>query len=63
MTICNMAVEAGARTGIIAPDEKTFAYLKGRPKSPTGKMWDEAMRYWETLHSDDGGRIRPRGQA
>jgi 3-isopropylmalate/(R)-2-methylmalate dehydratase large subunit len=53
MTVCNMAVEAGARTGIIAPDEKTFEYLKGRPKSPTGKLWDEAMRYWETLHSDD----------
>jgi len=53
MTVCNMSVEAGARTGIIAPDQKTFDYLKGRPKSPTGKMWDEAMRYWETLHSDD----------
>ena len=53
MTVCNMAVEAGARTGIIAPDEKTFEYLKGRPKSPTGTVWDEAMRYWETLHSDD----------
>lgn len=53
MTVCNMSVEAGARTGIIAPDEKTFEYLKGRPKSPTGKMWDEAMRYWETLRSDD----------
>ena len=52
MTVCNMSVEAGARTGIIAPDEKTFEYLKGRPKSPKGKMWDEAMRYWETLHSD-----------
>lgn len=53
MTVCNMAVEAGARTGIIAPDEKTFEYLKGRPKSPSGKMWDEALRYWETLRSDD----------
>jgi 3-isopropylmalate/(R)-2-methylmalate dehydratase large subunit len=52
MTICNMAVEAGARTGIIAPDEKTFEFLKGRPKSPNGRMWDEAMRYWATLHSD-----------
>lgn len=53
MTVCNMSVEAGARTGIVAPDEKTFEYLKGRPKSPTGTMWDEAMRCWETLHSDD----------
>jgi 3-isopropylmalate/(R)-2-methylmalate dehydratase large subunit len=57
MTVCNMAVEAGARTGIIAPDNKTFAYLKGRPKSPTGRMWDEAMRYWEALHSDDGAEF------
>jgi 3-isopropylmalate/(R)-2-methylmalate dehydratase large subunit len=53
MTVCNMSVEAGARTGIIAPDEKTYAFLKARPKSPRGKMWDDAMRYWETLHSDD----------
>jgi 3-isopropylmalate/(R)-2-methylmalate dehydratase large subunit len=52
MTVCNMSVEAGARTGVIAPDEKTFEFLKGRPKSPSGKMWDEAMRYWETLRSD-----------
>ncbi len=57
MTVCNMSVEAGARTGIIAPDDKTFAYLKGRPKSPKGKMWDEAMRYWETLHSDDAAEF------
>jgi len=57
MTVCNMAVEAGARTGIIAPDETTFSYLKGRPKSPKGEMWDEAMRYWETLYSDDGAEF------
>src|SRR5450631_3812894 len=49
MTVCNMSVEAGARTGIIAPDEKTYEFLKGRPKSPKGETWDEAMRYWETL--------------
>lgn len=54
MTICNMAVEAGARAAIIAPDHKTFDYLKGRPKSPEGKVWDDAMRYWETLCSDEG---------
>ena len=53
MTVCNMSVEAGARTGIIAPDEKTYEFLKGRPKSPKGKTWDDAMRYWETLRSDE----------
>jgi 3-isopropylmalate/(R)-2-methylmalate dehydratase large subunit len=53
MTVCNMSVEAGARTGIIAPDQKTYEFLKGRPKSPKGDTWDQAMRYWETLRSDD----------
>ena len=53
MTICNMSVEAGARTGIIAPDQKTFEYLRDRPKSPKGALWDAAMRYWETLRSDE----------
>jgi 3-isopropylmalate/(R)-2-methylmalate dehydratase large subunit len=53
MTVCNMSVEAGARTGIIAPDDKTYEYLKDRPKSPKGRIWDEAMRHWETLRSDD----------
>jgi len=52
MTICNMSVEAGARTAVIAPDDKTYAYLKDRPKSPKGALWDEAMRFWETLRSD-----------
>jgi 3-isopropylmalate/(R)-2-methylmalate dehydratase large subunit len=51
MTICNMAVEAGARTAIMAPDEKTYAFLKDRPKSPKGRAWDQAMRHWETLRS------------
>jgi 3-isopropylmalate/(R)-2-methylmalate dehydratase large subunit len=54
MTVCNMSVEAGARTGLIAPDAKTFAYLKDRPKSPRGAHWNDALRYWETLRSDDG---------
>jgi 3-isopropylmalate/(R)-2-methylmalate dehydratase large subunit len=54
MTVCNMSVEGGARAGMIAPDEKTYAYLKDRPKAPKGKAWDEALRYWETLHSDEG---------
>ena len=57
MTVCNMSIEGGARAGMIAPDEKTFAYLKGRPKSPKGAAWDEAMRYWETLRSDDGAHF------
>jgi 3-isopropylmalate/(R)-2-methylmalate dehydratase large subunit len=54
MTVCNMSVEAGAKAGFIAPDEKTYDYLKGRPKAPKGKDWDAAMRYWETLVSEDG---------
>ena len=57
MTVCNMSVEAGAKAGFIAPDEKAYAYLKDRPKSPKGKAWDEAMRYWETLRSDDGAHF------
>jgi 3-isopropylmalate/(R)-2-methylmalate dehydratase large subunit len=57
MTICNMSVEGGAKAGFVAPDEKAFAFVKDRPKSPKGKAWDEAMRYWETLHSDDGAHF------
>jgi 3-isopropylmalate/(R)-2-methylmalate dehydratase large subunit len=57
MTVCNMSVEAGARAGFIAPDEKAFDYLKGRPKSPKGGAWEQAMRYWETLRSDDGAHF------
>jgi 3-isopropylmalate/(R)-2-methylmalate dehydratase large subunit len=54
MTVCNMSIEGGARAGLIAPDEKTFAYLKDRPKAPKGAAWDEAVRFWETLRSDEG---------
>jgi 3-isopropylmalate/(R)-2-methylmalate dehydratase large subunit len=57
MTVCNMSVEAGAKAGFIAPDEKTYAYLKDRPKAPKGQDWDAAMRYWETLHSEDGAHF------
>jgi 3-isopropylmalate/(R)-2-methylmalate dehydratase large subunit len=57
MTVCNMSVEAGAKAGFIAPDEKAFAFVKDRPRSPKGKLWDEAMRYWETLTSDDGAHF------
>jgi 3-isopropylmalate/(R)-2-methylmalate dehydratase large subunit len=57
MTVCNMSIEAGARTGMVAPDGTTYAYLKGRPKAPQGAAWDQAVRYWETLRSDDGARF------
>ena len=54
MTVCNMTIEGGARAGMIAPDEKTYDYLKGRPRAPKGAAWDMAMKHWETLHSDEG---------
>jgi 3-isopropylmalate/(R)-2-methylmalate dehydratase large subunit len=57
MTVCNMSVEGGAKAGLIAPDEKAYEFLRGRPKSPKGKLWDAAMRYWETLRSDDGAHF------
>ena len=57
MTVCNMSIEGGARAGLVAPDEKAYAFLKDRPKSPKGKAWDQAMRYWETLRSDDGAHF------
>ena len=57
MTVCNMSIEGGARAGMIAPDEKTFAFIKDRPKAPKGMAWDMAMKYWETLHSDEGAHF------
>jgi 3-isopropylmalate/(R)-2-methylmalate dehydratase large subunit len=54
MTVCNMSIEAGARAGMIAPDEKTFAYLEGRPGAPSGAAWDEAVARWRLLRTDDG---------
>jgi 3-isopropylmalate/(R)-2-methylmalate dehydratase large subunit len=57
MTVCNMSIEGGARAGLIAPDEKAFDFLKGRPMSPKGENWDAAMRYWHTLLSDDGAHF------
>ncbi|MEZ5849953.1 MAG: 3-isopropylmalate dehydratase large subunit [Hyphomicrobiaceae bacterium] len=57
MTVCNMSIEGGARAGLVAPDEKTIAYLKGRPKSPTGAAWDAAVAYWKTLHTDAGAHF------
>jgi 3-isopropylmalate/(R)-2-methylmalate dehydratase large subunit len=54
MTMCNMSIEGGARAGMVAPDEITFAYIKGRPMAPKGADWDKAVSYWRTLPSDDG---------
>ena len=54
MTVCNMSIEAGARAGLIAPDETTFAWLKGRPRVPQGAAWDEAVARWKSLRTDDG---------
>ncbi len=54
MTVCNMTIEGGARAGLIAPDEKTFEYLKGRPMSPKAGAWEQAVAYWKTLPSDEG---------
>ena len=57
MSICNMAIEAGARAGMIKPDETTFKYIKGRPLAPKGEQWDKAVNYWKTLHSDAGAKF------
>jgi 3-isopropylmalate/(R)-2-methylmalate dehydratase large subunit len=57
MTICNMSIEGGARAGLIAPDETTFAYVKDKPRAPTGKAWDMALDYWQTLKSDEGAHF------
>jgi 3-isopropylmalate/(R)-2-methylmalate dehydratase large subunit len=54
MTVCNMSIEGGARAGMVAPDEKTYAYLKDRPKSPKGEAWEAAVRYWDSLRTDEG---------
>ena len=56
MTVCNMSIEAGARAGLIAPDESTFAYLKDRPKAPKGAAWEQAVEFWRTLPSDEGAQ-------
>ncbi len=57
MTLCNMAIEGGARSGMVGADETTFAYLKGRPYAPRAEMWDRAVEYWRTLHSDEGAHF------
>ncbi len=60
MTICNMSIEAGARAGLIAPDDTTFSWLKGRPHAPRGEAWDRAVAYWRTLPSDAGAQYESR---
>jgi len=57
MTVCNMAIEGGARSGMVAVDDKTIEYFRGRPYAPTGEMWDQAVGYWKTLHSDEGAHF------
>jgi 3-isopropylmalate/(R)-2-methylmalate dehydratase large subunit len=57
MTVCNMAIEAGARAGLVAADEKTIEYVKGRPLAPKGVEWEQAVAYWRTLHSDPGAKF------
>ncbi|NYT70236.1 3-isopropylmalate dehydratase large subunit [Pusillimonas noertemannii] len=57
MTVCNMAIEGGARSGMVAVDDKTIEYFRGRPYAPTGEMWDQAVEYWKTLHSDEGAHF------
>lgn len=57
MTLCNMAIEAGARSGMVAVDEKTLDYVRNRPYSPSGELWDVAVAYWKTLHTDDGAQF------
>ena len=58
MTVCNMSIEGGARAGMVAPDETTFAYLEGRPFVPRGKDFQEAVEYWRSLATDEGRAIR-----
>ena len=57
MTVCNMSIEGGARAGLIAPDETTFAYIQGRPKAPKGAALEQAISYWKTLHTDEGAHF------
>ena len=57
MTVCNMTIEAGARAGLMAPDEKTFAYVMGKPHAPKGAQWEQAVAYWKTLKSDEGAKF------
>lgn len=57
MTMCNMSIEAGARAGMVAPDETTYAYLKDRPHAPKGQLWDAAVAEWDSLRTDEGAQF------
>jgi 3-isopropylmalate/(R)-2-methylmalate dehydratase large subunit len=57
MTVCNMSIEAGARAGLVAPDQKTFDYIKGRPLAPKGENWEKALKYWSTLYTDKDAKF------
>jgi len=57
MTVCNMSIEGGARAGLVAPDDKTFAYLEGRPFAPKGEDWEAALEYWQSLPTDDDAKF------
>ena len=61
MTVCNMSIEAGARAGLVAPDDKTIAYVMGRPYAPKGAAWEQAVAYWRTLPTDPGAQLRQGG--
>src|SRR5438034_8773805 len=63
MTVCNMSIEAGARAGMIAPDETTVAYLAGRPRAPSGAAWDRAVAKWRELRTDRGATYDKIGRA
>ena len=63
MTLCNLNIEMGGRSGFVAPDEATFAWLAGRPYAPQGALWDRALAYWRTLHVGRRRHVRPRGRA
>src|SRR5690606_437990 len=57
LTVCNMSIEGGARAGLVAPDEKTFEYVKGRPYAPKGAEWDKAVAWWRSLATDPGAKF------
>ena len=62
MTVCNMSIEAGARAGMVAPDDTTFAYLEGRPAAPSGAAWEQALDEWRALRTDAGATFDQRGR-
>ena len=63
LTVCNLSIELGAKIGMVAPDEKTYDYLKGRRHAPKGALWDQALAHWKTLPSDADAKIRQGARA